>query len=256
MRPRFRHTPRFPVLLIAHRGIAARYPENTIPSLEAAAATGADVVEFDVQVTRDGALVCVHDETLERTTNGRGRVRDKTLAEIQALDAGGWFAPEFAGLRVPTLEEALDAVGPKAVLNLELKQYGDEDPSLADRTYRAVAERGHTETVLFSSFYFGLLRRIREIDAEAPIAALFHFARGRRPVEESVAIGARFLGCHHRLVTAQRMQEAKKAGLLVCPYTIDAPRRADALIDLGVAALITNNVIAMERHLATRFSGR
>lgn len=256
MRPRFRRPPRFPVLLIAHRGIAARYPENTIPSLEAAAEAGADVIEFDVQFSRDGALVCVHDETLERTTNGRGRVRDRTLAEIEKLDAGNWFGPDFRGLRVPTLEEALDAVGSKAVLNLELKQYGAEDPALAVKTYEAVAARGLTETVLFSSFHFSLLGRLREIDPEAPIAALFHFARGRRPVEETAAIGARFLGCHHRLVNARRMEDARKAGLLVCPYTVDTPRRADALLDLGVAALITNNVPAMRQHLERRFSRR
>jgi glycerophosphoryl diester phosphodiesterase len=256
MRPRFPHPPRFPVMLIAHRGIAARYPENTIPSLEAAAEAGADVIEFDVQLSRDGALVCVHDETLERTTNGRGRVRDRSLAEIKTLDAGSWFGREFEGLRVPTLDETLDAVGKKAVLNIELKAYDGPDPALADRTYEAVAARGLTETVMFSSFHFDLLARLRTFDPDMPIAALFHFARNRRPVDETVALGARFMGCHHRLVNARRMQEAKKAGVLVCPYTVDTARRADALIDLGVAALITNNVPALQQHLETRSSRR
>ncbi len=256
MKPRFLRPPRFPVLLIAHRGIPSRYPENTLISLEAGAGEGADVVEFDVQPTRDSALVVIHDETLERTTNGRGRVRDHSLEEILRLDAGGWYAPEFRRLRVPTFDEALDAVGSKAVLNLELKQYGPEEPRFADRVYEAVASRGLTETVLYSSFHFNLLRRIREIDPEAPVAALFHFARGRRPVEEAIALGARFLGCHHRLVTASRMQDSRKAGILVCPYTVNTRRRAETLVDLGVAALITNDLSVMKEYLTERFAAR
>jgi glycerophosphoryl diester phosphodiesterase len=254
VRPVFPRPPRFPALLIAHRGVPAAYPENTLPSFEAAIAAGADVLEFDVQPSADGALVVVHDETLDRTTSGRGPVREMTLDRIRALDAGAWYDERFAGLRVPTLEEALDAAGGRVVLNLELKQYGPADPSLAERTYAAVASRGLTDSVLFSSFHFELLRRLRELDHGVPIAALFHFAEGRRPVAETVALGARFLGCHHRLVTERRMAEAKRADLLVCPYTVNARRQAARLLDLGVAGLITNDLPGLLGYYSQRYS--
>ena len=93
------------VVTIAHRGLNQAYPENTIPAFEGALAAGADFIETDIRTTRDGVLVVIHDGTVDRTTNGTGRVRDFTLAELQALDAGGWFAPEFTGLRVPTFLE-------------------------------------------------------------------------------------------------------------------------------------------------------
>jgi glycerophosphoryl diester phosphodiesterase len=94
--------------IIAHRGAKANAPENTLVAFKRAYDEGARWVEFDVKLTADGHPVLIHDEMLERTTDGRGEVRTKTLAEIQALDAGSWFAKAFAGERVPTLAEALD----------------------------------------------------------------------------------------------------------------------------------------------------
>ena len=93
--------------VIGHRGAAARAPENTLAGLRRARELGAAWVEFDVMLTADRVPVLIHDETLERTTTGRGEVARHTAAEIRALDAGGWFAPEFAGERVPTLAEAV-----------------------------------------------------------------------------------------------------------------------------------------------------
>ena len=107
--------------LCAHRGAMATHPENTIPAFHEALRLGAHMIEFDVQLTSDGALVLMHDATVDRTTNGHGKVSDLTLAEIKALDAGSEMGPAFAGTRVPTFEEAL-AVFPKNVwLNCHLK---------------------------------------------------------------------------------------------------------------------------------------
>src|SRR3954463_888507 len=95
---------------VAHRGYSAVAPENTLPALTAAARAGATYVEFDVRTTADGVPVVIHDRTVDRTTSGTGLVADLTMDEVRALDAGSWFAPAYAGLRVPLLTEVLDAV--------------------------------------------------------------------------------------------------------------------------------------------------
>ena len=101
------YAPGSPTRVIAHRGFSAIAPENTLVAIEKAIELGADMVEFDVTVTADGEVVVIHDETLGRTTDGRGKVMEKTLEELQRLDAGSWFAPEFAGESIPTLEQVL-----------------------------------------------------------------------------------------------------------------------------------------------------
>ena len=102
--------------LIGHRGAAAQAPENTVAGFRRAAALGLPWVEFDVRLTADRRLVLMHDATLTRTTNGRGRVRDRRLAEIAELDSGSWFAPAFAGERVPTLERAIEVLAEGEVI--------------------------------------------------------------------------------------------------------------------------------------------
>lgn len=115
-------------LVIAHRGNSVVYPENTLPAIESAFEVGADVVEIDVRLTRDGVPVVFHSETLERTTNGRGRVLDHTLKEIKALDAGGWKHSRFAGVSVPTLEEAVRVARGRGRLLLDVKSDGLAGP--------------------------------------------------------------------------------------------------------------------------------
>ncbi|RMF25458.1 MAG: glycerophosphodiester phosphodiesterase, partial [Deltaproteobacteria bacterium] len=107
-------------LVIAHRGASGTLPENTKLAFAKAIDLGADAIEFDVQLTADNVAVVIHDETLDRTTSGSGRVSETTFDKIRALDAGSWFAASFAGLEVPTLEEVLDAVGSRVLLNIEL----------------------------------------------------------------------------------------------------------------------------------------
>lgn len=104
--------------VIAHRGLAKRAPENTLAAFAAAMAAGATAIEFDLHMTRDGALVVMHDYNVERTTNGRGLISDLTLAEVRGLDAGSWFDPTFASEKVPTLEEVL-ALETKPIIELK-----------------------------------------------------------------------------------------------------------------------------------------
>jgi len=126
-----------PLLVAGHRGYSAAYPEDTLVSEDAAFDVGVDLVEIDLQKTSDGAVVILHDDTLDRTTDGSGPVADHTLAEVQALDAGSWFGPEFAGEPVPTLEQALAAAVGRGSLLLDQKNgvlFGSEIASALDAT--------------------------------------------------------------------------------------------------------------------------
>jgi len=109
------------ILNIAHRGSETRAPENTLAAFRLAIYEGADGVELDVQPTRDGHLVALHDLRVDRTTDGRGKVFCKTLAQVKQLDAGSWFSPQYAGERVPTLDDVFDALPQHAILAIELK---------------------------------------------------------------------------------------------------------------------------------------
>ncbi|HPO15329.1 MAG TPA: glycerophosphodiester phosphodiesterase family protein [Candidatus Hydrogenedentes bacterium] len=124
----------------AHRGDNKVAPENTIPAFESAVAKKAPMIEFDVQMTKDNALVIMHDATVDRTTNGKGKIVDLTFDEIRALDAGGWFDPKFKGMKVPTLKEVLDVIPTTILCNVHLKN----GPGIATATAKVIVDMGRT----------------------------------------------------------------------------------------------------------------
>jgi len=125
----------------AHRGDSKNAPENTLPAIESAVRKGAHQIEFDVKFTSDHQLVLMHDATVNRTTNGKGRVADLTFAQIRALDAGSWFSPRFAGVRVPAFKEALSAIPPGIVCNIHLS----DTPGLAAAVTRVILDMGRVK---------------------------------------------------------------------------------------------------------------
>ncbi len=148
------------IYVAAHRGWSTKYPENTLPAFKAALDIGVDQLEIDIRVTRDGALVLVHDMTVDRTTNGTGKVCDKLLAEIKALDAGSYKGAEFAGEQILTFEEFMEFVKdyPTLTLDIELKEYPTtpgNDPrayEVCDRVLEIVDRYGFTDRVVLNSF--------------------------------------------------------------------------------------------------------
>jgi len=170
-------------LVIAHRGYSARFPENTLPAFEAAADAGADMVEMDACLTADEKLVILHDDTLDRTTQGTGPASRRTISEIRALDAGSWYSPDFAGVRVPSLDEVLSALSGRIRVNLELKKpprcVKGAREAICREAARAIREHGMEGSVLVSSFDRDLLVRFREI---MPRAALGALGQGKEPM--------------------------------------------------------------------------
>lgn len=160
----------------AHRGFSSKFPENTLPAFIAALELGVDGIELDIHLTKDGHVVVIHDEQLNRTTNGNGLVVAHTLEELKDLDAGNWFGGEFAGVQIPTLVEVLDLVAtwPTPVtLNIESKSGVIPYPGLELTAWQQVCERGFQDRVIFSSFNHFSLRDLKVAAPRAQIGLLY-----------------------------------------------------------------------------------
>jgi glycerophosphoryl diester phosphodiesterase len=224
------------VLVIAHRGASGSAPENTLAAFRRAAALGAHMIELDVQLTRDGAAVVVHDWSLERTTDGRGAVRDHDLAALQRLDAGRWFAPHFAGERIPTLTDVLAAV--RLPVNVELKPVGAdglEAVVLAD-----VVAAGALDRVVFSSFDGASLGRLRALAPGATLAVLWENddVRGARTAIERVAATA--LHLRKDAARPEVLAGFGPPGIPVRVWTVNDPDEFSRLVWAGVQGIFSD----------------
>jgi len=228
-------------LILAHRGARLWAPENTMAAFRLAAEMGADGVELDVQLCKDGEAVVIHDPTVDRTTNGNGRVKDLTLAELQALDAGGWFAPQFAGERIPTLAQVLHELGPRLVLNIELKSTSPFTDGLEAEVVRLVEDANLAHRVILSSFNPVALWRVRRLNPNLTTGLLYgpHLPlplrrRWLQPLARPDALHPRW-----DTVTEQMVVAAHRRRLAVHPWTCEDPESMRRLIDWGVDAIIT-----------------
>jgi glycerophosphoryl diester phosphodiesterase len=236
-------------LVIAHRGASGHRPENTLGAYALAVEQRADMIEIDLHRTADGAVVITHDEDLSGL-GGRGEIADARLEEVRRLDAG-------AGERVPTLDEVLDAFGPRIPFNLEIKRGRHADyPGLEAVALEAVARRGLLERTLFSSFYDPVLARLRELSPEARVAFLVSRHYPDRALERARAVGAEALNPEACLVTGELVEGAHRAGLAVYVFTVDDPDEMARMLDLGVDGLFTNHPDRMRALLASRDARR
>ncbi|MDR3574065.1 MAG: glycerophosphodiester phosphodiesterase family protein [Anaerolineaceae bacterium] len=159
-------------ILFAHRGASALAPENTLSSFDKALTDGAEAIELDVKLTADGKVIVLHDQTVNRTTNGQGDVRTLSLADVKRLDAGSHFSAEFAGETIPTLEEVFLAVGKKLFINVEITNYATPTDALPVRVAELVRKYELEDWVMFSSFNALNLIRLRAILPQIPIGIL------------------------------------------------------------------------------------
>ncbi|WP_226673481.1 glycerophosphodiester phosphodiesterase [Rossellomorea aquimaris] len=162
--------------LFAHRGVSGEAPENTLAAFKAAAESGAHGIELDVQLTKDGQIVVIHDETIDRTTNGTGYVKDMTWEQLRTYDAGSWFHSTFQGESIPSLEEVLDVVTAhhdSMIINIELKNDQFDYPHLEGKVLELLNEKGMKEQTIISSFNPESLKRVRELDPDIETGFLF-----------------------------------------------------------------------------------
>ncbi len=192
-------------IVVCHRGASLKAPENTLASLEKAIEAGAEVVELDIRQSRDGILYVFHDETVERTTNGSGRLADMLAEDIDRLDAGAWFSEEFAGERVPRLSEFLDACRGRIAVYAEIKE---ADPA-------TVRDMLLDREMLETSWTFSFDQAIRaETRARVPDLRLMVLSEHVGSVERAVALGASILEFHPADLDADLVQKTKDAGLI------------------------------------------
>jgi glycerophosphoryl diester phosphodiesterase len=232
------HTP----AIIAHRGASSAAPENTLSAFNLAAALGADAVELDVKLSKDGAPIIMHDPTVERTTDGTGRVCDLTLAELKRLDAGAWKDSKFAGERAPTLAEVFESVGRRLWINVELTNYTTRGDGLEAVVTALIRKMGLQSRVLLSSFDPFTLRNARRLDPSLPIAQLTASDMAL-PLREAWL--APFIPHEARHPDVAQLKQKgvayfKKRGYRVNVWTIDDPADMREFVRQGVDGLITD----------------
>lgn len=228
------------VLVIAHRGDSRRAPENTLPAFVSALATPADFVELDYVHSSDGVPVVFHDDDLDRTTNapavlGAGlRPENCTLADLRRLDAGSWFRADFAGTRLPTLEEALAAILSGACCMVERK-LGD-----AATCVELLQRCGALDRVIVQAFDWSFLADCRRLAPRLVLGALGH----QRPTEERLAsaaqLGVQVITWDQREVTAADIAAIHRLGAKAWVYTVNDRRRAFELLDGGIDGIISD----------------
>jgi glycerophosphoryl diester phosphodiesterase len=241
------------VKVIAHRGYAAVAPENTLAAFRAALEAGADALEFDVRLTKDGHPIIMHDAAVDRTTNGHGPVASKTLAQIRALSANRRFAPRFAGEKVPTLDEVLALARGRAMVLAELK---DPDRARLPRILaEALARHDMKARALVISFHPGSLVRFRREAPDVPVGLLAYPydppARRALAVRADAMLG--FFGALDRRV----VRATQAAGLEVYTWTVNDRAAMRRAARLGVDGIITDDVgTAREVVAAAAAAGR
>ncbi|HVA83930.1 MAG TPA: glycerophosphodiester phosphodiesterase family protein [Candidatus Binataceae bacterium] len=232
------------MLTIAHRGASAIYPENTLRAFIAAADLGADMCEFDVRMTRDGEVVVIHDATVNRTTNGRGRVAAMTAEALKRLDAGVRFGAEFHGEPIPTLAEVAAALGTRGGkrcgrrcgMDVELKQRG-----LETRVCDILRERGAIEDAMVSSFDWDQLEIVAAQERGLRLALLGEKAPAAL-LEAAAAMHAFAIAPRFDIADAALCAEAHRLGLAVYVWTVDDAPTMRRMMAAGVDGIMTNDL--------------
>ena len=248
-------SPGQPALIAGHRGDRSAAPENTLPALQGALDSTMDFVETDLQLTSDGVVVLMHDETVDRTTNGTGAVADLSYAQIRALDAGAWYSPRFAGVTVPTLEEFLGVfAGSSKQALLELKGFWTVDQ--VRLVVNQVTASGTQHRVTFASFDFTTMMNLRTAAPSIPRVII-----QRMLPADPVALAEHFRAI--AILTSPASIEADptavaamhEAGLGLLLYTLNSRQRWSEALALGVDGIITDKPSNLDEWLAETAPG-
>jgi glycerophosphoryl diester phosphodiesterase len=237
-------------LIIAHRGASSYAPENTMAAFDLALQMGASHLELDVHLTHDDHLVVIHDDTVDRTTNGTGAVASQTLAALQTLDAGAWFGEAFAGARIPTLADVLTCYQGRAHLHIELKGH---TVHLPQRTVDLVRAHGMAQHVTFTSFQHTHLQTMRAYAPELPTGWLVG------AISDAVIAQAHALGCTQLcprapLVTPEIVQRLHAEGFRVRAWGVTHEALMRQVVETGANGMTVNFPDKLLAYMAGRVS--
>lgn len=236
------------VKIISHRGANKYAPQNTLPAFEKSLLIGVDGFETDIHLTRDGVPVVCHNYTINDTSNGMGTISSYTLDELKNFDFGAYFASEFRGTRIPTLDEFLELTASSdiEIMNIELKSPKEKETDIVEKTLKAVKEHNLFDRLIISSFDSKLLVKAKKLDPrcktgylyspnsiDSPLLLIY-------PVAFAKKIGADALHPMDCYVNALYVKAAHKAGIKVNVWTVDSEKKIRRMINYGVDGIITN----------------
>ncbi|WP_273836252.1 glycerophosphodiester phosphodiesterase [Guptibacillus sedimenti] len=237
------------VKVFAHRGSSGTHPENTMSAFKEAKKVGAEGIELDVHLTRDGRLAVIHDATINRTTNGVGRVSEYTMEELNKMDAGSWFSKNFQNERIPELREVLLwAKKEEMLVNIELKYSRYTISPVFEETVLSELENlGMGPDIILSSFNHYALQKIHQINPDIDCAILFQ-EKIFEPWKYAMTLGATSLHPHFNSMDNQLIREAKNKNFPVRVYTVNESNDVKRILKTGCSAIITdfpNSVIEL-----------
>lgn len=229
-------------IIFAHRGACAYAPENTLAAFELAARQGAPAIEFDVKLSADRHAIIIHDQTLDRTTNGSGLVVKQPLQALRELDAGSWKAPEFRGEKIPLLSEVFEAVGNKVLMNIELTNYASPFDGLVEEVAALVRKHAMEKRIIFSSFFFSNLVTAGRLLPDVPRGQLMDI--GIRGWWQRSAARLMNLEAEHPYttdVTPELVQQRHARGRRVHVWTVNDPADMRRLRACGTDGIFTDD---------------
>ncbi|WP_373995334.1 glycerophosphodiester phosphodiesterase [Peribacillus asahii] len=239
------------IVNVSHRGASGYAPEHTLVSYQMGEKMHGDYIEIDLQMTKDGQLIAMHDEKLDRTTNGTGLVKDYTLAEIKQLDAGSWFNkkypesanPNYEGLQVPTLEEVFKKFGKNASYYIETKS-PETYPGMEKELLRLIDKYDiNKKSLLIQSFSPQSLKIMNELDPSVKLVQLISYKNYAVITDDELAAIKEYamgVGPNHTYLNEEYVQKVVNSGLELHPYTVNDKDRMKQLIDWGVTGMFTN----------------
>jgi len=225
---------------IAHRGSSGSYPENTRLAFEKAIEAGADMIEMDCRLSKDGHVVVIHDDRLDRTARAKGFVKGKTLRQLKKLDVGAWLKKSFKGERIQTLEEILEIVSGKVEINLEIKSVLHGPLGIELKVLFIVSHFDYLERAIFSSFDYQSLRRLRELAPDVRIGVLYGAGIKDNPFQAAREMNAYSLHIQREFATPHFLEEARELGLKSFVWTVNEVKEMEKFLSLGVDGIISD----------------
>ncbi len=244
-------------LIIAHRGGAKLAPENTLASFENAINIGVEMIEIDVHLSKDSEVITIHDQSLERTTDGKGDIKDLTLAEIKKFDAGSWFNENFKGEKVPTLSETLETINRRAILLIEIKDGDERYPGLEKKIVEEVKKQNAVDWVVIQSFNKKSVLRIKEMAPEITTFYLLgrNFNEYFNPLVEKFNAGEKInlqfdgIAPHYSSLNTENVKTIHNMGFKVFCFTVNDPEEMHKVIDYRVDGIITDSPDTLKKIL-------
>ncbi len=225
---------------VAHRGASGKYPENTALAFEMAIEARADMIEMDCQLSQDGHVVIFHDERLGRTAGARGRLQDKTLDQLKKLDVGQWRKKSYKGERILTLEEALEIIGGRADLCLDIKHFPDGPAGIVIKLLFIVSRYDYLDRTIFSSFDHRCLSRVRELAPEARIGVILDAPTKADPFAVTKELAPASVHIQQDLASREFLEKAWEEGLDVHVWTVNEVREMEKFVSWGVQGIVSD----------------